>query len=198
MVVTNKLFICLLATVVLAAGCASERVVLLPSSDGRPSGLIVRNNGSEIILDKPYAATVRRAGSIGSYQSSAEEVKERFADALAALPARVTGYTVYFMPGSSDTLTAESLQTFEKVKLDLAARSGGEIRVVGHTDRVGSVQSNDAFSIKRAAAVQVLLINAGVKPEVIEIAGRGEREPLVPTEDEVAEAKNRRVEISVR
>jgi outer membrane protein OmpA-like peptidoglycan-associated protein len=42
------------------------------------------------------------------------------------------------------------------------------------------------------------MVNAGVNPAVIETAGRGEREPLVPTEDEVAEAKNRRVEISVR
>jgi len=28
--------------------------------------------------------------------------------------------------------------------------------------------------------------------------GRGEREPLVPTEDEVSEPRNRRVEITVR
>jgi len=30
------------------------------------------------------------------------------------------------------------------------------------------------------------------------VAGRGEREPLVTTEDEVAEPRNRRVEITVR
>jgi flagellar motor protein MotB len=30
------------------------------------------------------------------------------------------------------------------------------------------------------------------------VAGRGEREPIVPTEDEVAEPRNRRVEITVR
>jgi outer membrane protein OmpA-like peptidoglycan-associated protein len=102
------------------------------------------------------------------------------------------------MQGSSDTLTPESLLEFDKVKADLAARLAGEIRVIGHTDRVGSVQSNDAFSIKRAIAVRELLVGAGVNPAVIETAGRGEREPLVPTEDEVAEAKNRRVEVSVR
>ena len=195
---TNKFSFGLLLGVALLAGCVSERVVLLPSSDGQPSGVIVRDQAGEVVLAQPYAATVRRAGVVSSYQSSAEEVKERFGDALAALPPRASSYTVYFMLGSSDTLAPESLAEFEKVKADLTARSGGEIRVIGHTDRVGSVPMNDAFSIKRAAAVRELLINAGIRPEVIEIAGRGERELLVPTEDEVAEAKNRRVEISVR
>ena len=195
---TNKLSISMLTVALLAAGCASERVILLPSADGRPSGVVVRDKSGEILLDQPYAATVRRSGSVSGYQSSPEEVKERFADALAALPPRANSYTVYFMQGSSDTLTPESLLEFDKIKADLAARSAGEIRVIGHTDRVGSVQSNDAFSIKRANAVRELLVNAGVNPAVIETAGRGEREPLVPTEDEVAEAKNRRVEISVR
>ena len=193
----NKLAISVVAALLLSA-CASERVILLPSADGRPSGVVVRDKGGEIVLDKPYAATVRRSGSVSGYQSTPEEVKERFGDALAALPPRATSYTVYFMPGSSDTLTEESLAEFDKVKADLAARSGGEIRVIGHTDRVGSEQSNDAFSLKRAGAVQELLVAAGIKPALIEIAGRGEREPLVPTADEVAEAKNRRVEISVR
>jgi outer membrane protein OmpA-like peptidoglycan-associated protein len=196
--VTNKLSVLSLVIAALTAGCASERVILLPSADGRPSGVVVRDKGGEIILDQPYAATVRRSGSVSGYQSSAAEVKERFADALAALPPRASSYTVYFMQGSSDTLTPESLLELDKVKADLAARSAGEVRVIGHTDRVGSVQSNDAFSIKRATAVRELLVNARLDPALIEIAGRGEREPLVPTEDEVAEAKNRRVEISVR
>jgi hypothetical protein len=34
--------------------------------------------------------------------------------------------------------------------------------------------------------------------EQVSVAGRGEREPIVPTEDEVAEPRNRRVEITVR
>ena len=198
MAAMNKLAPALLVTALLAAGCASERVILLPSVDGKPSAVAVRDKSGEVLLNQPYAATVRRAGAVSGYQSSAEEVNERFADALAALPPRAVSYTVYFASGSSDTLTPESLLEFDKVKADLAARPAGEIRVIGHTDRVGSVQSNDAFSLKRATAVRELLIAAAVKAAVIETAGRGEREPLVPTEDEVDEARNRRVEINVR
>lgn len=42
------------------------------------------------------------------------------------------------------------------------------------------------------------LVSLGIAAEVIIVAGRGEREPPVPTADEVAETRNRRVEISVR
>ena len=50
----------------------------------------------------------------------------------------------------------------------------------------------------RAAAVREILVAAGVPAQKIENAGRGERELLVKSGDEVAEPKNRRVEISVR
>jgi outer membrane protein OmpA-like peptidoglycan-associated protein len=38
----------------------------------------------------------------------------------------------------------------------------------------------------------------GIPPGSIEIAGRGERELLIPTRDKVHEPSNRRVEINVR
>jgi outer membrane protein OmpA-like peptidoglycan-associated protein len=42
------------------------------------------------------------------------------------------------------------------------------------------------------------LLKLGIAPGRIRTAGRGEREPLVPTADGVAEPRNRRVEINVR
>jgi flagellar motor protein MotB len=38
----------------------------------------------------------------------------------------------------------------------------------------------------------------GIPEEQVQVAGRGKRELLVPTEDNVSEARNRRVEINVR
>jgi flagellar motor protein MotB len=43
-----------------------------------------------------------------------------------------------------------------------------------------------------------LLIERGLPGERIQAAGRGKRELLVPTEDNVSEPRNRRVEINVR
>jgi outer membrane protein OmpA-like peptidoglycan-associated protein len=85
-----------------------------------------------------------------------------------------------------------------ELKAELARRAAPEVTVIGHTDRVGKAEANDALSIKRAQILRTMLIAQGVPSTAIEAAGRGEREPLVPTADEVAEPKNRRVEISVR
>ena len=46
--------------------------------------------------------------------------------------------------------------------------------------------------------VRDLLLQAGISASLITIAGRGEREPVVPTADEVPQAENRRVEINLR
>jgi outer membrane protein OmpA-like peptidoglycan-associated protein len=78
------------------------------------------------------------------------------------------------------------------------ARAGGEILVVGHTDRVGSVEANDKLSQQRADAIAALLRSAGLPAELVTAVGRGERQPLVPTPDEVAEPRNRRAEIIIR
>jgi outer membrane protein OmpA-like peptidoglycan-associated protein len=72
-----------------------------------------------------------------------------------------------------------------------------EISVIGHTDRVGKLEANDALSLKRAEAVGEQLKAAGILAPM-EFAGRGEREPLIPTADEVPEPANRRVEINLR
>ena len=191
----RQLILC--AGCVLLAACASERVVLLPSADGKPTALIVNPGAGEQRLAQPYAASARRLGSNGLYQASATEVQERFGPALAAQPPRPRSLLVYFQEGS-DTLTADSLAVFDQLKAEIKARSAPEVMVIGHTDRIGSLQANDALSLKRAQTVRDVLLASGLDEKLIEVAGRGEREPLVPTEDEVAEARNRRVEISVR
>ena len=89
------------------------------------------------------------------------------------------------------------LEVIDKA-LEIASRPASEVMVIGHTDTVGGLEANDKLSLRRAEAVRDILVAAGVPGEKIELAGRGERETLVKTGDEVAEPRNRRVEISVR
>jgi outer membrane protein OmpA-like peptidoglycan-associated protein len=70
--------------------------------------------------------------------------------------------------------------------------------VIGHTDRVGADDANDALSLQRAQTMREAMLGLGIPPARIRAAGRGEREPLVPTADGVEEPRNRRVEINVR
>jgi outer membrane protein OmpA-like peptidoglycan-associated protein len=187
----------MLAALLTLAGCASERVVLLPPADGRPGAVVVRDAGGEIRLDKPYAAAKRSVGANSAYQSSAEEVTERFAQALGAQPPRPSTYVLYFEAGGN-VLTPESQAALANIRKEIAERPASEVMVIGHTDRVGNVEGNDKLSKKRAEGLRDLLIESGVAADKMEAVGRGERDPLVPTEDEVDEPKNRRVEISVR
>jgi outer membrane protein OmpA-like peptidoglycan-associated protein len=81
---------------------------------------------------------------------------------------------------------------------ELRRRPGSDILVIGHTDRVGQQAENDRLSLMRAERLKAELVAQGIAAGRIQAAGRGEREPLVLTDDGVDEPRNRRVEINVR
>jgi len=81
---------------------------------------------------------------------------------------------------------------------EVRKRPAPDVIVVGHTDRVGYLQDNDRLALKRAEKMRAELLRQGLPADSVLAAGRGEREPLVPTADEVAEPRNRRVEMLVR
>ena len=178
----------------------ADRVILLPDADGTAGAIIVRaNSGAEQRIDRAYlAAEVSREGSLTLSPQDPAAVQARYGELLSARPAAPVSYLVYFLAGSSNTLTPESRSVLDQMKAELARRPVPEVQVIGHTDRVGRVEANDELSLRRADAVRDLLVGAGIPRDQIDTSGRGEREPLVPTADEVAEPRNRRVEISVR
>lgn len=182
---------------ILLAGCVSERVVLLPSAEGPQGAIVVRDDWDEWLIRTPYAGTVRRLGANIPTEASAEEVNARFGAALAARPPRPNTYLLYFEAGS-DQLTEASRNDFERMRKEIAERPAAEGLVIGHTDRVGAAEGNDALSKRRAEAIREQLIVSGVDGSRLEAVGRGERDPLVPTADEVDEPQNRRVEIILR
>jgi len=176
----------------------ADLVVLLPDQEGKTGALSVTHAGTERVLDTPRAsARITEEGRIETGTATPEEVQQVFGAALAAQPPRPVSYLLYFLEGKDD-LTPESQVELQRVLAELARRPSPEIVVIGHTDRVGTVPYNDALSLRRAQKVREDLVKLGIAADRIQVAGRGEREPLVPTEDEVAEPKNRRVEISVR
>ncbi len=190
-----------LVVAVFATGCASvpkDTVVLLPHADGTTGAVVVKQGKQEVVLDSPYASA--RSGGDGVPKTGRESeatVKKDFGAALAAQSPAPVSYTVYFLIGS-DEFTDESKTNINLVLEEMVRRPSPEIAVIGHTDRLGPDQVNDTLSLQRAQRVKEMLIQRGVAAERISVAGRGEREPLVPTADEVSEPRNRRVEISVR
>jgi outer membrane protein OmpA-like peptidoglycan-associated protein len=106
-------------------------------------------------------------------------------------------FRLYFVSGT-DELTDESRAELRKVLDELRQRPIPDIAVIGHTDTVGELEANDVLSAQRAEKVKGFLVETGIAADRIQVSGRGEREPIVPTADNVDEPRNRRVEISVR
>ncbi len=184
-----------------SGGCDAtpDRVVLLPGPDGKTGAVVVRTASGEQLLDSAYAgAEIVKAGTITTRREEPASVQTRYAGVLGARPPRPVSYLVHFVTGSATVLSPESTPVIDAMKAATAARPAPEITVIGHTDRVGKVEANDALSRKRAETVRDILLGAGIKATSLDVAGRGEREPLVATADEVEEPRNRRVEISVR
>lgn len=177
-----------------------ERVVLLPQPDGTVGAVQVRSSGGDsALLDSAFAsATIDAAGRLRTETLAAAAVRERYAATLAALPPRPRSFTVYFESGSATDFVAASRPVLDDLKAFLADHPAPQLTVIGHTDRVGALEFNDRLSLARAETVRAFLLELGIGRSPIEVVGRGEREPLVPTADEVPEERNRRVEISVR
>jgi len=176
-----------------------SRVILLPEANGVTGALLVRADGKEQLLSTAYGtATVRGSGSAELATADAQDVKQRYAATLAARPMAPVSFTVFFEFGSAVDIAPVFQPTLDKLRATLADYPAAEITVIGHTDRVGSLESNDRLSLQRAETVRDLILKSGIQAASIDVAGRGEREPLVPTADGVAEARNRRVEINLR
>lgn len=78
------------------------------------------------------------------------------------------------------------------------ANKTATVVVAGHTDTVGSTNSNITLSQKRAEVVANELARLGVAPTAMALEAYGEEQLLVPTPDATPEVRNRRVEITLR
>lgn len=92
-------------------------------------------------------------------------------------------------------IKAEFKPTLNKVAEVLRSDARQTIRVVGHTDSVGSDDYNQTLSERRAKAVGDYLIARGVAASQITTEGRGEREPRASNSTAEGRTQNRRVEI---
>jgi len=203
----------LMMTTALAAGCGPKRVApsknptpptslvaLLPDPESGVTGRArVTNEFGTVNLDAPRASTQVTANAApGAVTPMSEaEVARLFAGVFAALPPEPRHFTLYFK-FESDTLTDESSQQIAEILRSVKRLTVPEVVVVGHTDTLGDARANIALGLKRAISVRNVLVEAGIAAGMIEVGSHGEADQLVKTGNNVAEPRNRRVEISVR
>lgn len=118
------------------------------------------------------------------------------APAAKAKPAKGKTFVVLFPTGGAKLDATANAVLTDAVK---HAQNFNPVQVVvsGYTDTVGSAASNDALSKRRAAVVAAALRIRGISRDNMKVNGYGEEFLAKRTADGVAEAKNRRVEVSV-
>jgi outer membrane protein OmpA-like peptidoglycan-associated protein len=174
----------------------SERIILLPGADGKVGELVV-TAGNEVRLREAYGAALVDANGVRFAQASPAEVAERYGGALAAMPPGANSYVLYF-DFDKATLLPGAQATFSRLLDDFKQRPAAEVIIIGHTDKAGNAKYNEELSQRRARTVRALLVDKGVSAAMIEMAWRGDREPLPETAGKVSDPRNRRVEVKVR
>jgi outer membrane protein OmpA-like peptidoglycan-associated protein len=186
------------ACTILLAGCPRQALFVVLPSEGGGAGVITIDDGKTVTtLDQPYAAAESRAGSSGPVEESRGNLDVIFHRAVAVQPILPHHFRLYFILGS-DELTPESVIAYRSVFDDIRKRPAYQIEVIGHTDTLGDLRTNQALSVARSAAIRDRLVRDGVDRDAISIAGRGKLDLIVPTGDQVAEPRNRCVVITVR
>lgn len=171
---------------------------MLPGPGGKVGSIVVTRGSDSRVIDTAFGAQkIGADGQVVAISMTRDQVHEIFANTVDALPGKPASFILYFLEGK-DALTPESKLELEKVFSELKRRPLPDIVVIGHTDSVGTLTYNDKLSLARAERLREMMVALGIAPERISAAGRGKRELLVPTEDNVSEPRNRRVEINVR
>jgi outer membrane protein OmpA-like peptidoglycan-associated protein len=105
---------------------------------------------------------------------------------------------IFFDTNKSD-VKPESQPALQEVAKLLKANPSMRLWVVGHTDSVGSPESNVTLSNARAAAiVNVLAQQMGIDPQRLAPYGAGPYAPVATNKTDEGRARNRRVELVER
>lgn len=120
-------------------------------------------------------------------QKPTEDEQQKLKDAFDA---------IYFQTGKAK-LTTPSYAPLKRAATILKKYPKVKIRVMGHTDNIGSASANLKLSQQRADAVRLQLIKNGVNPKNITSIGYGDAKPIADNSTAEGRELNRRTEIEV-
>ena len=101
---------------------------------------------------------------------------------------------INFDTGRSD-IKSESKGIIDQIAALLQAHPELKVSIEGHTDNVGSPQSNKTLSMQRAKSVANAVAQKGITAARLNAVGWGQEKPIADNRSEEGRAKNRRVEI---
>jgi outer membrane protein OmpA-like peptidoglycan-associated protein len=174
-------------------------VLVADPDDGRVGSATVSTPQGSVELTTGQHATRVVTGQAPTAPSprADEEIQRRFGDAMAARALAAREFLLYFEIGG-DTLTPASQALVAEIVEFVRLRPAPDVSVIGHTDTTGEAEPNFELGMRRATLIRDLLVKSGLDPAQVDVASHGEADLLVPTPNNTEEAKNRRVEVTVR
>lgn len=157
-----------------------------PAATAEPAAPVAAHPGGRIA---PHPATP--AASPGTAAPRAPAAATATADAPSV------NLTVQFANDSAK-LTPAAMRTLDELgrALSSSALASFRFRIEGHTDSLGAADHNQQLSEMRArAVVDYLVAKFHVDAARLEPIGMGETHPLIQTDRNVAEPRNRRVTV---
>jgi len=142
-------------------------------------------------------------GAVGAYMDKQEAELRKELEGTGVSVTRIGDEITLNMPsnisfafGSAD-LDARFFPVLDSVSKVVTKYNKTLVEVAGHTDSVGSNESNQSLSERRANTVAQYLISKGIVRERMIVVGAGENMPVADNNTAEGRALNRRVELSL-
>lgn len=168
---------------------------------GAAAGQMIGGDTRGTVVGGALGAAI--GGAAGAHMAAQErELRQSLAGSGAAITNTgsdlrvILPESVTFRTGSS-VVDPDFRPTLRAVSDSLRRHPNSAVRVVGHTDNVGTAVLNNQLSQDRALAVARVLIGNGTSANRVVVSGRGFYEPIASNASSAGRAENRRVEIVI-
>lgn len=120
-----------------------------------------------------------------------------FSYTLTITPPRTFTLDNVFFDSGKATLRPESNKELNELAEYMNLQKTLIIEIAGHTDNVGSAESNLKLSEDRANAVKQYLVKKGIAAERVQAKGYGDTQPVADNSTPAGKQKNRRTEVHI-
>jgi OmpA-OmpF porin, OOP family len=170
--------------------------VIFDDNFNKVSTIVVKKDGKETWLEVRSYNNMYRLNIVERAIMKQEIVAN--ADAMGddiKNTGHVAVYGIYFETGKSD-INTKSAEAILQISILLKNNPTLKLYVVGHTDNVGTLESNLKLSKERAdAVVNSLVANYGISADRLKAHGVASLAPVASNDTEEGKAMNRRVEL---
>jgi OOP family OmpA-OmpF porin len=154
---------------------------------------------SSLVPEAAGARTNYFEGVTFVWDTTSIEAALRSADRAATQDTAVTqgaiagSIEIRFPFGSTSRVEDPAVDAYLNQLAEQVKQSGERVSLTGHTDNVGSPESNLELGRRRANAIRDILVRKGVPAAQITVDSKGESQPTDTNETEVGRHNNRRV-----